>query len=96
MDTNFSQKRNVLTPELDALITALPKAELHIHLEGSIRPKTLLLLAQRNGIDLGCKDDDTLRALYSYRDFSHFIKLYGATGDSLFRGNFFGCYSSPA
>ncbi len=77
MDTNFSQKRNVLTPGLDELIAALPKAELHIHLEGSIRPKTLLLLAQRNSIDLGCKDEDTLRAMYSYRDFSHFIKLYG-------------------
>jgi adenosine deaminase len=73
----LSQKQDALTPELDALIKALPKAELHVHLEGSIQPETLLLLAQQNGIDLGCKDEDTLRAMYSYRDFSHFIKLYG-------------------
>jgi len=73
----LSQKQDALTPELDALIKALPKAELHVHLEGSIQPKTLLLLAQQNGIDLGCKDEDALRAMYSYRDFSHFIKLYG-------------------
>ena len=71
------QKQDVLTPELDALICALPKAELHIHLEGSIRPKTLLLLAKRNGIDLGCTDEDCMRVMYSYQDFRHFIKLYG-------------------
>jgi adenosine deaminase len=68
---------NVLPPELDALIQAMPKAELHIHLEGSIRPATLLMLAQRNGIDLGCTDEAGLRELYRFRDFRHFIELYG-------------------
>jgi adenosine deaminase len=76
LDTSLFQKR-------DALIKVLPKAELHIHLEGSIQPKTLLLLAQRNGIDLGCKDEDNLRAMYCYRDFSHFIKLYGILTNAL-------------
>jgi adenosine deaminase len=71
------RKQEALTPELDTLIRALPKAELHIHLEGSIRPQTLLLLAQRNGVDLGCKDEEDVRALYSYKDFSHFMQLYG-------------------
>jgi adenosine deaminase len=79
----LSQKRDTLTPEMDSLITALPKAELHVHLEGSIRPQTLLFLAKRNGIDLGCKDEDSLRAMYSYRDFSHFIKLYGVLTSAL-------------
>lgn len=73
----LSQKHQALNPELDAFIRALPKAELHVHLEGSIRPKTLLLLAQRNGIDLGCRDEDSILALYQYQDFRHFIKLYG-------------------
>jgi adenosine deaminase len=73
----LSQKQDVLTPDLEALIKALPKAELHIHLEGSIQPKTLLLLARQNNIDLGCIDEDTLREKYSYRDFAHFINLYG-------------------
>jgi adenosine deaminase len=65
-----------LSPEIDALLVAMPKAELHIHLEGSIRPATLLMLAARNGIDLGCADEAGLRALYHFRDFRHFIELY--------------------
>lgn len=68
---------NIISPELDALIAALPKAELHVHLEGSISPSTLLMLAKRNGIDLGCTDIDGLRDLYRFRDFPHFMKLYG-------------------
>jgi adenosine deaminase len=76
---------DALTPEMDALITALPKAELHIHLEGSIRPKTLLFLAQRNGLDLGYTNDNSLRAMYSYQDFRHFIKLYGVLTSALRR-----------
>lgn len=79
----LSQKQDVFTSELDVLIKALPKAELHVHLEGSIQPKTLLLLAQRNGIDLGCRDEDALRAMYRYRDFSHFIELYGVLTGAL-------------
>lgn len=73
----LTQKQNALTPELDELLLVLPKAELHVHLEGSIHPKTLLLLAQRNGIELGCKDEESLRAMYNYQDFRQFIKLYG-------------------
>ncbi len=83
MEARSITKTNSLTPELDALIKALPKAELHVHLEGSIRPKTLLLLARRNGIDLGCRDEDDLKALYSYQGFSHFIKLYGVLSAAL-------------
>ena len=65
-----------LTPEIDALLRALPKAELHIHLEGSIRPATLLALARRNGVDIGPTDEAGLRDLYRFRDFSHFLELY--------------------
>ncbi|MGI8589118.1 MAG: adenosine deaminase [Chloroflexia bacterium] len=65
-----------LDPELDALIAAMPKAELHVHLEGSIRPATLLMLARRNEVDLGCDDEAGLRELYRFRDFRHFVELY--------------------
>ena len=78
-----SQKQDVLSPDIEAIIAALPKAELHVHLEGSIRPKTLLLLAQRNKIDLGCKDEDSLQGLYHFQDFRHFIKLYGIITSAL-------------
>jgi len=81
---NASQPRQcILTPEQEALILALPKAELHVHLEGSIRPGTLLLLARRNGIDLGCRDEESLLALYEYQDFRHFIQLYGTLTSAL-------------
>src|SRR6266700_1026460 len=71
------QRQGKLTPHLNSLILALPKAELHVHLEGSMQPKTLLLLAERNGIDRGCADEEGVRAMYRYRDFPHFLALYG-------------------
>ena len=54
----------------------LPKVELHVHLEGSIRPATLLQLAQRNGVRLPAQDEEGLRDFYRFRDFAHFIEVY--------------------
>jgi len=50
-------------------IEAMPKVELHIHLEGSIQPETLLVLAERNGVALPASNVDDLRAWYTFRDF---------------------------
>src|SRR5712692_4201080 len=61
---------------LESYIRAVPKAELHVHLEGSIQPATLLLLAERNGIDLPARTVDDLRSWFVYRDFRHFIEIY--------------------
>jgi aminodeoxyfutalosine deaminase len=54
----------------------MPKVELHIHLEGSIRPATLLKLAERNDFELPAQDVDGLRDFYRFRDFAHFIEVY--------------------
>jgi len=54
----------------------LPKVELHVHLEGSIRPATLLQLAQRNGARLPAQDVEGLRDFYRFRDFAHFVEVY--------------------
>lgn len=54
----------------------MPKAELHVHLEGSIRPATLFTLAQRNHVALPVKDEAGLREFYRFRDFAHFIQVY--------------------
>ena len=54
----------------------IPKAELHVHLEGSILPQTLLKLADRNGITLPAIDVTGLREFYRFRDFAHFIEVY--------------------
>ncbi len=57
-------------------LAGLPKVELHIHLEGSIRPPLLLELARRNGVDVGARTVEDLAARYRFRDFQHFIELY--------------------
>ncbi len=49
-------------PELDAFIASLPKAELHIHIEGSLEPELLFSLARRNRVPLSYPDVDALRA----------------------------------
>ena len=54
----------------------MPKAELHVHLEGAIRPATLLELAQRNGISLPARDAAGLQEFYRFKDFEHFIQVY--------------------
>jgi adenosine deaminase len=63
-------------PGTEARVRAMPKVELHLHLEGSIRPPLLLQLAQRNGIDIGVRSVDELIERYRFRDFNHFIELY--------------------
>jgi len=71
------------------MLANMPKVELHLHLEGSIRPALLLELAGRNRVDLGVETVEELAALYRFRDFQHFIELYVVgmsairTGDDL-------------
>lgn len=61
---------------IHAFIAAMPKVELHIHLEGSIRPQTLLELARRNDVALPAQDVAGLREFYRFRDFAHFLQVY--------------------
>jgi aminodeoxyfutalosine deaminase len=56
--------------------TPFPKIELHVHLEGSIRPPTLLEIAGRNGVDLGVTTVDGVQELLRFRDFEHFIEVW--------------------
>jgi aminodeoxyfutalosine deaminase len=68
---------------LDQLIAAMPKVELHVHLEGSIRPETLLELARRHRVQLPASPLDEVRAWYNFRDFDHFIEVYGHMSSSI-------------
>jgi len=54
----------------------MPKVELHVHLEGSIRPETVLELAQRNGKTLPATTVEGLQSWYQFRDFTHFVEVY--------------------
>jgi len=56
----------------------MPKVELHVHLEGSIRPETLLKLANRHAISLPADDVSGLAQWYKFRDFPHFVEVYVA------------------
>jgi aminodeoxyfutalosine deaminase len=62
-----------------------PKIELHVHLEGTVRPETLLAIARRNGYALPVDSADDVRALYEYRDFAHFIEVFMLTSGALER-----------
>ena len=57
-------------------ITALPKAELHLHLEGSLEPELLFSLAERNKIALPWNDVDSLRSAYAFNNLQEFLDLY--------------------
>lgn len=62
--------------ELKALIAALPKAELHLHLEGSLEPEMMFALAQRNGVTLKYASVDEIRAAYDFSNLQDFLDLY--------------------
>lgn len=57
-------------------LRTMPKIELHVHLEGSIRPETVLQLARKHGVDLPAHDVEGLRHWYAFRDFPHFVEVY--------------------
>jgi aminodeoxyfutalosine deaminase len=61
---------------LHDFVREMPKVELHVHLEGSIRPSTLLILAERNGVALPSNDVEGLRSFYHFTDFAHFLQVY--------------------
>ena len=61
---------------LKEFIRDMPKVELHVHLEGSIRPATLLTLAERNEVPLPARDLEGLRRFYRFSDLDHFVHIY--------------------
>jgi aminodeoxyfutalosine deaminase len=60
-----------------------PKIELHVHLEGTVRPAELLDIATRNGVPLPADDVESLAQLYAFRDFEHFIELWVMTTSAI-------------
>ena len=58
------------------LIADLPKAELHMHIEGSLEPEMMFALAQRNGVNLPYADVEAIRAAYQFDCLQDFLDLY--------------------
>ena len=69
---------------LPALLRTMPKAELHIHIEGSLEPEMIFRLAARNGVPLPYAGVEALRAAYAFTDLQSFLDLYYA-GASVLR-----------
>lgn len=63
-------------PAIREFIRRMPKAELHLHMEGAVQPSTWLKLADRNGIRLPADTPEALNEVFRFRDFNHFIELY--------------------
>ena len=64
------------TLSLEGFLRAIPKVELHVHLEGAMRPRTLLALARRRRVTLPADDEAGLREWFRFRDFDHFVEIY--------------------
>ena len=70
---------------LPALLRRMPKAELHIHIEGSLEPELIFALARRNGVALPYPDVETLRAAYAFTDLQSFLDIYYAGASVLLK-----------
>lgn len=61
---------------MNELIQILPKAELHMHIEGSLEPELMFKLAKRNGIELPYDSVDELKAKYNFNNLQEFLDIY--------------------
>jgi adenine deaminase len=61
---------------LDAFIRGMPKADLHMHIEGSIEPQMMFDLAARNGLKLRWENPSDLRKAYQFSNLQSFLELY--------------------
>lgn len=68
---------------IDTLIARLPKAELHLHIEGSLEPEMMFAKAQKHGITLPYASVEAVRAAYNFGNLQEFLDLYYAGADVL-------------
>ena len=71
--------------KLPALLAGMPKAELHLHIEGSLEPELIFALAQRNGVQLAYPGIEALRAAYAFTDLQSFLDIYYAGASVLLK-----------
>ena len=67
-----------LAPALRKFIEGMPKAELHLHIEGTLEPELLFALGQRNHVSLAYSSVEALRAAYDFSDLQSFLDRYYA------------------
>ncbi|UMR30784.1 adenosine deaminase [Massilia sp. MB5] len=67
-----------MNTSLRSIVQNMPKAELHIHIEGSLEPELIFALAERNGVSLPYASVEALRAAYAFKDLQSFLDIYYA------------------
>ncbi len=68
---------------MEAFIRALPKAELHLHIEGTLEPEMVLRLAAKHGVDLPYRTVEELRRAYEFTSLQSFLDVYYKCADVL-------------
>jgi adenine deaminase len=68
----------MMNDQLRAIVQHMPKAELHIHIEGSLEPELIFALARRNGVALAYGSVEQLRRAYAFEDLQSFLDIYYA------------------
>ena len=63
---------------MEQLVRGIPKAELHLHIEGSLEPELMFELAERNGVDLPYSSVEEIRAAFEFSDLQSFLDIYYA------------------
>jgi adenosine deaminase len=71
--------------QLRTVVQAMPKAELHIHIEGSLEPELIFALAERNGVKLAYPSVEALRQAYAFKDLQSFLDIYYAGASVLLK-----------
>lgn len=75
----------VPTERLPELLRRMPKAELHIHIEGSLEPELIFQLAQRNGVQIPYASVEELRRAYAFTNLQSFLDIYYAGASVLLK-----------
>lgn len=75
----------MLNEQLRRVLQQMPKAELHIHIEGSLEPELIFALAERNGVKLAYGSVEELRAAYAFTDLQSFLDIYYAGASVLLK-----------
>ncbi len=75
--------------QLPALLRAMPKAELHLHIEGTLEPELIFELATKNGVALAYPSVAALRAAYDFSDLQSFLDIYYAGASVLLHASDF-------
>lgn len=77
--------QHITAAQLPELLRTMPKAELHMHIEGSLEPELIFALAARNGVKLKYSSVEELRSAYAFTDLQSFLDIYYAGASVLLR-----------